>query len=62
MEKTIQHQIDNGVLAVFVGILAALIAVMLILYTKEHTEIVAPPAIGVVQWNSDTTSWTGGWR
>ena len=62
MEKTIQHQIDNGALALLVGILAAVLFAILLIHTQEHTKIVVPAATGVVQWSSDSTSWTGGWR
>lgn len=62
MEATTQRIDNGGALALLVGILAAVLFAILLIHTQEHTKIVAPAATGVVQWSSDSTSWTGGWR
>lgn len=61
MEATVQ-QTNNSLLSVIVSLVITLFAIFAI-YNISHTVTATQPVVGtaVMQWTSDTTSWTSGW-
>lgn len=61
MEATIQ-QTNNSLLSIIISLIITLFAIFAI-YNISHTVPATWPAIEttVMQWSSDTISWTSGW-